>query len=61
VGQEDAIWYRRARIAERLPMSMDKQLRHGCVSESKALLFGLMAAAPGFVLDPPERVARARA
>lgn len=59
VGPEDAIWYRRARIAERLPMSMDKQLRHGCVTESKALLFGLMAAAPGFVLDPPERV-RAR-
>lgn len=59
VGPDDAIWYRRARFAEKLPMSMDKQLRHGCVIESKAHLRGLMAAAPCFVLDPPDLV-RAR-
>lgn len=56
VGPDDAIWYRRARFAEKLPMSMDRQLRHGCVIESKALLRGLMAAAPCFVLDPPDLV-----
>ena len=53
---EDALWYRRARWAGRLPLEMDRQLRHGCLLESEACLRGLMAAAPGFVLDPPERV-----
>lgn len=56
LGPDDAIWYRRARFAEKLPMTMDRQLRHGCVAESKALLRGLMAAAPCFVLDPPDLV-----
>lgn len=55
----DAIWYRRARWAGQLPQTMDRQLRHGCVLESEALLRGVMAAAPCFVMDPPERV-RAR-
>jgi len=55
----DAIWYRRARWAGQLPETLDKQIRHGCVLESEALLRGVMAAAPCFVMDPPERV-RAR-
>lgn len=52
----DAIWYRRADWAAKLPQDMDPQLRRGCVSESKALLRGLLAAAPCFVLDPPDLV-----
>jgi glutathione synthase/RimK-type ligase-like ATP-grasp enzyme len=52
----DAIWYRRARWAAQLPQTMDNQLRHGCVHESEALLRGVMAAAPCFVMDPPDRV-----
>lgn len=59
VGPDDAIWYRRARIAEKLPMTMDPQLRNGGMVESKAQLRGLLAAAPCFVLDPPDLV-RAR-
>ncbi len=54
----DAIWYRRANWGGKLPMEMDKQLRHGCVTESEACLRGLLAAAPCFVLDPPELVRR---
>lgn len=52
----DAIWYRRARWAEQLPKTLDRQLRHGCALESEALLRGLMAAAPCFVMDPPDLV-----
>jgi len=52
----DAIWYRRARWGGLLPQDMDRQLRHGCVVESEALLRGIMAAARCFVMDPPERV-----
>lgn len=55
----DAIWYRRARWAANLPKEMDPQIRHGCIVESEALLRGVMAAAPCFVMDPPDRV-RAR-
>ncbi|MBA3548744.1 MAG: MvdD family ATP-grasp ribosomal peptide maturase [Nannocystis sp.] len=52
----DAIWYRRARWAANLPRTMDPQIRHGCITESEALLRGIMAAAPCFVMDPPDRV-----
>jgi len=53
---DDAVWYRRARYAAKLPMSMDKQLRAACVEESESLLRGMLAAAPCFVLDPPDLV-----
>lgn len=56
LGPGDAIWYRRARWAGQLPQTMDRQLRHGCVQESEALLRGVMAAAPCFVMDPPDLV-----
>lgn len=59
VGPDDAIWYRRASIAERLPQTMDPQLRNGGMVEAKAQLRGMLAAAPCFVLDPPDLV-RAR-
>ena len=52
----DAIWYRRARWAAKLPQTLDPQIRHGCVAESEALLRGIVAAAPCFVMDPPDRV-----
>ncbi len=55
IGPEDAIWYRRARIGEKLP-EMDPQLRHGALLESKALLYGAIGAAPCFVIDPPHKV-----
>ncbi|MBK9264115.1 MAG: MvdD family ATP-grasp ribosomal peptide maturase [Polyangiaceae bacterium] len=55
VGPEDAIWYRRGRTAEKLPQ-MERQMRHGAMLESKALLYGALAAAPCFVLDPPHVV-----
>ena len=56
LGPDDAVWYRRARYAASLPQQMDVQLRAACVEESKTLLRGLLAAAPCFVLDPPELV-----
>jgi len=55
----DAIWYRRARWAATLPQTLDPRIRQGCILESEALLRGVMAAAPCFVMDPPDRV-RAR-
>lgn len=55
LGPDDAIWYRRARIAEKLPQ-MEKQLRHGAMLESKALIYGALASAPCFVLDAPHVV-----
>jgi hypothetical protein len=58
VEANDAIWYRRARWAGKLPQDMDRQLRHGCVSESKALLLGMLAAAPCFIMDSPDLVRR---
>jgi hypothetical protein len=56
IEADDAIWYRRANWAGKLPHDMDRQLRHGCVEESKALLRGMLAAAPCFVMDPPDLV-----
>lgn len=56
VGPDDAIWYRRARFAEKLPRTIEPQMRQGCMIESKAFLRALLAAAPCFVLDPPDLV-----
>jgi hypothetical protein len=56
IGPEDAIWYRRADWAAKLPTDMEAQWRRGCVAESKALLLGMMAAAPCFVMDSPDLV-----
>jgi hypothetical protein len=56
LGPQDAVWYRRARWGGKVPMDMDPQLRHGCLEETEALLRGVLAAAPCFVLDPPELV-----
>lgn len=58
IEEGDAIWYRRARWGGKLPHDMDRQLRHGCVSESKALLLGMLAAAPCFIMDSPDLVRR---
>jgi glutathione synthase/RimK-type ligase-like ATP-grasp enzyme len=56
LGPDDAVWYRRARIASKLPQFADPQLRNGAMVESKAQLLGALAAAPCFVLDPPTLV-----
>ncbi|MFO7567880.1 MAG: MvdD family ATP-grasp ribosomal peptide maturase [Enhygromyxa sp.] len=56
IEADDAIWYRRADWAAKLPMDMEAQLRRGCVAESKALLRGMLAAAPCFVMDSPDLV-----
>lgn len=58
IEQGDAIWYRRASWAGKLPQDMDPQLRHGCVAESKALLLGMLATAPCFIMDSPDLVRR---
>ena len=56
LGPDDVIWYRRSRIAGLLPKTMERQVREACLGESEALLRGIVAAAPCFVLDPPELV-----
>ena len=53
---DDAIWYRRVRWGARLPQEMDPQMRRACSDESEALVRGILAAAPCFVLDAPDRV-----
>ncbi len=56
LGPDDAIWYRRARWGGRLPRTMEPQMRNGCLAETESFLRGVMAAAPCYVLDPPELV-----
>lgn len=56
LGPADAIWYRRAWHGAALPEAMDRQLRAAAAGECAALVNGLMAAAPCFVLDGTDRV-----
>lgn len=58
VEADDAIWYRRAAWAGKLPQDMDPQLRHGAVLESKTLLLGMLTAPPCFIMDSPDLVRR---
>ncbi len=47
-----SIWLRRHHVAGALPAEMDPQLRTGAVAESRATLFGLLAALDAFWIDP---------
>lgn len=58
LGPDDALWYRRAQYGGHLPAQMDRQLRNGCVEEISACLRGVLMAAPCFVLDRLDAVAR---
>lgn len=58
LGDANAIWYRRVRYADALPTEMNEQLRDVAIDESRALLTGILAAAPCFIVDPPDRVRR---
>lgn len=54
-----AVWYRRAAIAQRMPSTMDPQLRRVAIEESKAAVYGLIASLDAFHLDHVHRVRRA--
>jgi glutathione synthase/RimK-type ligase-like ATP-grasp enzyme len=58
LGPGDAIWYRRSRFGGLLPPAMDPQIRRAAQGECEDLVRGMLAAAPCFVLDQPDRVRR---
>ncbi|MBD3886019.1 MvdD family ATP-grasp ribosomal peptide maturase [Phormidium tenue FACHB-886] len=47
-----AVWYRRIRIGEKIPATMDEQLRHASVQESRSTIQGMIASLKAFHLDP---------
>jgi MvdD family ATP-grasp ribosomal peptide maturase len=54
-----ALWYRRIAIGQRIPRTMDAQLRRVSVDESKATVQGMIASLSAFHLDPVYRLRRA--
>lgn len=49
-------WYRRMRIAEKIPMTMDKNLRYPSVQESHAVITGMLESLDTFIIDGYSRV-----
>lgn len=47
-----AVWYRRIAIGAKIPSTMDKQIRHASVQESRVTIQGMIASVRGFHLDP---------
>jgi MvdD family ATP-grasp ribosomal peptide maturase len=54
-----AVWYRRVAIGQRIPRTMDPQLRRTAIDESRATVYGLIASLDAFHLDPVHRLRRA--
>jgi MvdD family ATP-grasp ribosomal peptide maturase len=48
----DAVWYRRFRVAQKLPEEMETRLREPSMQESRTVLTGLLASFDCFTLDP---------
>ncbi|MBW4476211.1 MAG: MvdD family ATP-grasp ribosomal peptide maturase [Tolypothrix brevis GSE-NOS-MK-07-07A] len=51
LSEVSAVWYRRIAIAQRIPTTMDSQLRQASVQESRVTIQGMIASIPGFHLD----------
>lgn len=47
-----AVWYRRIWIGRRIPTTMEPQLRHASVQESRMTIQGMIASLKAFHLDP---------
>ncbi|MBE7384959.1 MAG: MvdD family ATP-grasp ribosomal peptide maturase [Leptolyngbya sp. SIO1E4] len=54
-----AVWYRRIRIGQQIPSTMDAQLRHASVQESRRTINGMLASLNAFHLDPVVNIRRA--
>ena len=54
-----AVWYRRVAIGQRIPETMDPQLRRAAIDQSRAAVHGMIASLDAFHLDPIHRLRRA--
>jgi len=54
-----AVWYRRVGIGQRIPDTMDPQLRSAAIDQSRATVQGMIASLDAFHLDPVYRLRRA--
>jgi MvdD family ATP-grasp ribosomal peptide maturase len=59
LGTVSAVWYRRVAIGQRIPETMDPQLRRAAIDESRATVQGMIASLDAFHLDPVYRLRRA--
>jgi MvdD family ATP-grasp ribosomal peptide maturase len=54
-----AIWHRRLNFGARIPQTLDKQLRHACVTETRAAAQGLLASLKAFRMDAVRHIRHA--
>ena len=59
LGQVSAVWYRRIRIGQQIPSTMDAQLRYASVQESRRTINGMLASLKVFHLDRVANIRRA--
>lgn len=54
-----SVWYRRIGIGNKIPTTMDMQLRNASIQESRATILGMIASINGFHLDQLVNIRRA--
>jgi len=59
LGTVSAVWYRRVAIGQRIPATMDQQLRRVAIDQSRATIQGMIGSLDAFHLDPVYRLRRA--
>ncbi|MBD2438924.1 MvdD family ATP-grasp ribosomal peptide maturase [Nostoc sp. FACHB-110] len=59
LSEVSSVWYRRMRYGQKIPKSMDKQLREASIQECRATVRGMIASLAGFHFDKMFNVDRA--
>src|SRR5215210_6873643 len=55
----EAIWHRRLNFGAQLPLTLDKQLRHASLGETRAAAQGMLASLAAFRMDDVPHIRRA--
>jgi MvdD family ATP-grasp ribosomal peptide maturase len=55
----EAVWHRRLNFGAKLPLTMDKQLRHASVGETRAAAQGMLASLKAFRMDDVSHIRQA--
>ncbi|UCH95273.1 MAG: MvdD family ATP-grasp ribosomal peptide maturase [Candidatus Aminicenantes bacterium] len=50
------IWYRRVQLGDKIPKTMDPELRKASILETRTVFFGFLESADTFVLDPVSKI-----
>ena len=59
LSEVGAVWHRRLNLGARIPQTLDRQLRHASLTETRAAAQGMLASLKAFRVDPVQHIRHA--